>query len=334
MIRSRKRVYRFFWRGLFFIFLLLNAIAALHAWRFTHFSGTASVRAGTQLSFTEKLRYLFTGVPLQRPESRIHPPVEYETVRIQSNKVIECWYLPSPAAAPGTVLICHGYGGEKGGMLDKAMAFRQMGYHTMLVDFMGSGNSEGNQTTIGYKEAEQVRDCVQYLRAKNKGPVILFGTSMGAAAIMRAASKGWVQPDAMILECPFGTMYETVAARFRQQSAPVFPMAGLLVFWGGLENGFWAFGHNPEAYAQSIRCPALLIWGEKDIKVGRAETDRIFINLQGPKDSLLIAGAGHENYLNRFRGLWMQKVATFLSAHAGETSPGPASQQRLKTAHH
>jgi len=79
-------------------------------------------------------------------------------------------------------------------------------------------------------------------------------------------------------------MYKTVCARFRSMNAPTFPMAGLLVFWGGLQNGFWAFGHNPTEYAKKINCPTLLMYGQQDDKVSRAEIDEIFANLAGQKE--------------------------------------------------
>jgi alpha-beta hydrolase superfamily lysophospholipase len=91
-----------------------------------------------------------------------------------------------------------------------------------------------------------------------------MGTSMGAAAILKYLDDGGTQPAGIIIECPYGTMYETVCARFKMVGAPTFPMAAFLVFWGGLENGFWAFGHNPATYARSVQCPALLIYGGKD----------------------------------------------------------------------
>ena len=48
---------------------------------------------------------------------------------------------------------------------------------------------------------------------------------------------------------------------------PCFPMAYLLVFWGGTINGFNAFNHNPQNYASQVKCPVLLMYGLKDDKV-------------------------------------------------------------------
>ena len=108
-------------------------------------------------------------------------------------------------------------------------------------------------------------------------------------------------------------MYKTTAARFRNMNAPSFPMAGLLVFWGGVQNGFQAFSHNPEEYAKAVKCPALLLYGEKDLNVSRKETDNIYKNLAGIKYLHLFPQAGHENYLTRFKEEWRNSVFPFLN---------------------
>lgn len=198
-------------------------------------------------------------------------------------------------------------------MLDKAAFFDGLGYDCFLVDFMGSGDSEGNTTTVGFKEAEQVKTAFDYLKNKGVHNIYLFGTSMGAAAIMKTIHDYDLKPKAILIECPFGSMYETVCARFRNIHAPVFPMAGLLVFWGGIQNGFWAFGHNPADYAKKIDCPTLLMYGNRDKNVSREETDAIFTNLQGPKTLKIFELAGHENYLGgKYKTAWMEAVIPFL----------------------
>lgn len=218
-------------------------------------------------------------------------------------------------SAVGTIILFHGYGGEKSSMLDKADEFLKMGYNTMLVDFMGAGGSEGNGTTIGYKEAEEVKDCYEYTVKSGSSNIHLFGTSMGAVAIMKAISNYHIIPASVILECPFGTMYKTVCARFKLMHVPSFPMASLLVFWGGVQNGFWAFSHNPEEYAKQISCPALLLYGEKDEKVSRDEINIIYENLKGEKKLVTYPLAGHENYLIRYKEKWTKDVHDFMHAN-------------------
>ncbi len=111
-------------------------------------------------------------------------------------------------------------------------------------------------------------------------------------------------------------MYQTTCARFRQMGVPCFPMAGLLVFWGGVQNGFWGFSHNPQAYAKQVKFPVLLLYGEKDAEVSREETDKIYANLAGKKRLSTYPEAAHENYLKRYKKQWQEDVTSFLQTTA------------------
>jgi len=300
-------------RSIVLIFIFMNTIAAFHAYRFTHFNNSTieKTKISEKLSLGQRIKILIFGVSNPRPENDIVPNVAFETLKIKSNKVIECWRIKADKSK-GTVILFHGFGGCKSSLLDKSAVFHKLGYSTLLVDFMGSGGSEGNQTTIGYFEALQVKSCFDFMKEKGEENLYLFGTSMGAVAIMKAISDFNLEPTGIIIECPFGTMYETVCARFRTLGAPVFPMAGLLVFWGGLQNRFWAFGHNPSEYAKKIKCPVLLLYGAKDEKVSKKEIDKIFSNLTGRKILKTYKYAGHENYLIKYRKEWTEDVSKFL----------------------
>lgn len=76
-------------------------------------------------------------------------------------------------------------------------------------------------------------------------------------------------------------------------------MAGLLVFWGGIQNGYWAFDHNPAEYAKGVKCPVLLMYGNMDKKVSLEEKELIFSNLAGHKELKIYPEAGHESYLTK-----------------------------------
>ena len=284
---------RFLW-FLLFLFLIANVVAFMHAYKFTHFSNSSIERTSNHLSGFEKLKIAFTGVNNPRPINTQQPAHPFEIIRIKSNKELECWFIKANNAK-GTIIVFHGYVGEKSSMLDKANQFLTLGYNTLLVDFMGCGGSEGNTTTVGFIEEEEVKDCYEYLVKNHFQKISLFGTSMGAVAVMKAINDYNLKPTSIIIECPFGSMYQTVCKRFQMQGLPTFPMAGLLVFWGGVQNNFWAFSHNPTQYAKSIHCPTLLLYGEKDKKVSRNEINSIFQNIPGRKQLVTYPLAGHSN---------------------------------------
>lgn len=288
-------------------------MAIFHAYKFTHFGNNneSKTKSAGQLTTGQKIQTIFFGVNNPRPTNNIFPSQHYETIKLKSNREIECWYIHAKNPK-GTIILFHGFGGSKASLLGKSDLFLNMGYNTLLVDFMGSGGSEGNQTTIGFLEAEQVKTSFDFIAKKTDDNVYLFGTSMGAVAIMKAIKDFKLTPKGIILECPFGTMYQTVCARFNTMRVHTFPMAGLLMFWGGVENGFWAFGHNPKDYAKNITCPTLLLYGEQDEKVSREEINEIFSNLRGIKQLKTYPLAGHENYLARYKSEWIKDIAGFL----------------------
>ncbi len=309
----KKIIKRIGW-GLLIIFILLNIIAFFHAYKFTHFGDNTLVRTRDpkELTFIRRIKSLAFGINNPRPTNGQFPTKPFETIRLKSNKTIECWLMKTENAK-GTVVLFHGFAGEKSSLMEKSDIFQELGYNTLLVDFMGSGGSEGNQTTIGFFEAAEVKTCFDYLKSSGENKIYLWGTSMGAVAIMKAIRDYNIQPTGIMIECPFGSMYETVCARFRLMNAPTFPMAGLLVFWGGLQNNFWAFGHNPTEYAKNITCPTLLLYGELDNKVSRAEIDEIFANIKAEKVLKTYPLAGHENYLGKYEREWKTDITNFLS---------------------
>ncbi|HEY0029778.1 MAG TPA: alpha/beta hydrolase, partial [Bacteroidia bacterium] len=162
MKNKRKFLKRFLWT-IAIVFLLMNVIAIFHSYRLTHFvdSNVEKTKDARKLSTGEKIATLIFGVNNPRPTNTKLPSGEFEVVNLNSNKKIECWSIKTEGAK-GTVIIFHGFAAAKSSMLDKAEVFKEQGYNTLLVDFMGSGGSEGNQTTIGFAEAEEVKTCYDY----------------------------------------------------------------------------------------------------------------------------------------------------------------------------
>jgi uncharacterized protein len=296
--------------------VLVNVIAFMHARAFTHYA-TGGARTGPPeaLSRWHRAKVLLTGVTLPRPENLVTPAefgLPFTTHTIAEGAVtLEAWHVPADDAR-GLVLLFHGNGGCKSGLLREAAAFRKMGYAALVVDFRGSGGSSESTTTIGVQEADDVAAAVRF--ARDQWPeqrLVLFGQSMGAAAILRAVANG-TAADAIVLECPFDRLLTTVEHRFELMGVPAFPFARLLMFWGGAQNGFDAFAHNPVEYATKVHCPALLMHGGQDRLVRTAEAEAIYAALPGPKQWELFADAGHQSYCFHDPNRWAAVVGTFL----------------------
>ena len=296
------------------VFFLFNIVAYNHAQKFTRY-GEPSPRKRTnldKLSGIEKVGVVLSGISNPKPQNDSVPHVAYETIKLGIERKLEAWLLKADSSQ-GTVLAFHGYSGNKSSLVKQSEIIRDLGWNVLIVDFYGCGNSDGYETTIGVKEAIDVKTCFDYVDSTSEQPIILYGVSMGAAAIMKAVSEKNVEPNKIILECPFGNMRSAVAARVSAMGAPTIPFTDLFMFWGGVQNGFWAYDHNPEDYAKEIKVPTLLMYGEKDKRVPRSETDLIFQNLGGEKRLVTFPESGHESYLNKYKTEWTKAVGDFLN---------------------
>ena len=312
-LKRRRRL----WLALAVLLLVVaaNVVAFNHAWRFTHFSAEPGPHTANpeQLGFAEKLWVLATGIRNPKPRNGKSPAFFFQDVSISSaNGKLAGWYCPVEEAK-GTVALFHGYASDKSKLLTEATYFRRLGYSVLLTDFAGNGGSEGYRTTVGYQEAADVQAVVQWLRERQpEARLVLYGNSMGAVAILRAESELAVKVDANLVECPYGSMLQTAQNRFRSMGVPPFPMANLLVFWGGVQNGFWAYDLSAERYAKTIKTPTLLMWGEADPRVTGEETDAIYAALAGPKQRRDFPGSGHEPYWRKHRAAWESAIWEFL----------------------
>ena len=290
-----------------------------------HFNvGNLRTKEPEKLTLGQKAKVLLCGVNIPRPQTSVSPsnlgPATI-SIRLDCTNGIKlgAWYCVGQGDKP-LVILFHGYTGEKSGTLPEAKAFLEMGLSVLLVDFRGSGDSSESYTTLGFDEAEDVAAAVRYARAHLPLPeVVLYGQSMGAAAILRAVDRCGVRPDAIIVEAVFDKMLNTVRHRFELMGVPSFPSAELLVFWGGHQAGFNGLGHNPAQYATGVNCPILFLHGTADSRAHIEEARRVFAAVPGPKRFKEFPAVGHEASVLRFPDEWNETVRHFLGEVENKT---------------
>ena len=73
-------------------------------------------------------------------------------------------------------------------MVRRAEFLRQAGYSTLLIDFQGTGESEGKAITFGWRERFDVLAAVNYLKAQSPNQRIgVIGVSPGGGNAARDA---------------------------------------------------------------------------------------------------------------------------------------------------
>ncbi len=300
-------------------FAAFNVLAWHQARALTHFErGAARTPPPQFLSVTDKARLLLTGPTVPRPENRrdlsaLGLTSETYTFPGSRGVPLEAWLMrAAEQPSRGLALGFHGHADCKSSQLPAAKQLWRLGWDVLLVDFYGSGGSGGTDTTIGWREAEDVTAAVTWARSRGEWKrMVAYGESMGAASILKAAHDGPLPVDGVMLACPFDRLSRTVQHRFSMMNVPPFPAAHILLFWGGVQGGFDAFAHNPAEFAHAVRQPALLMNGGRDPWVRREEAQAVFDALAGPKQLKWFEDLGHESFLKR-RDEWVTAVGRFL----------------------
>ena len=293
------------------LFIIINILIIIQAYGFTHFRENTS-----QTDFKPGFSTLFTGVKIPKPKTQEYPKIKYQTLKIPAgqNRFLEAWLLQPSTTSKGLVILFHGFRAEKSSMLDRAYVLLNLGYKIMLVDFPAAGNSYGTQNTMGYYEADSVKQSYEYAwKELNEKNIILGGFSMGAVAIIKAQHDYNLNVKALILEAPYGKMID--ASKVRLQKIPYIgiPFSYLITFWGGIINGYDAFSMNPEEYNKQVFTPTLLLCGGQDPRIPVDESERIFNNSGSKiKEFKVFPKSYHHSYLEKYPTEWKETVQKFL----------------------
>jgi hypothetical protein len=301
-------------KGFLIAFILLNVIVICHAYKFSHFydAGEINIKKKEDKNGWDITKEMLFGINAVKQQN-ITPDSAVKTFYLTTKNglKLEAWEFDADSAI-GTVALFHGHGSKKSSLLPEAYFFRKLGYNTVLLDFRAHGGSQGNNCTIGYKEAEDVKLVYDYIAVKGEKNIILYGASLGAATITKSIRDYRLTPSRIILDMPFGELSAAVTGRLKMMGLPAQPLGGMLTFWGGLENGFWAFNHKPYVYARNIECPVLLQRGMLDSRVTQAETDLIYQNIHTPKTMVLYDSSAHESLYKKEPEKWSAAVTEFL----------------------
>jgi pimeloyl-ACP methyl ester carboxylesterase len=131
---------------------------------------------------------------------------------------INGWFIPSSKAlsqASGSVqeakpsqerkamILCHGYPFDKGNILPM-FKFLHSDYDLLLFDFRAMGESDGNLSTAGYLEKEDIHSAINFLENRGFKKIGLLGLSMGGATVLMASGDPRIQT--VVADSPYASM--------------------------------------------------------------------------------------------------------------------------------
>jgi alpha-beta hydrolase superfamily lysophospholipase len=209
---------------------------------------------------------------------------------------LAAWYIPGESGQPA-IFIAHGVGANKQNLLPVAAEMHKAGYPVMMLDFRAHGDSEGALTTLGMREAEDVKAALAWLRQRHPDrPICGIGYSMGAAALLQASADGSVC-DSYVLDSAFARLENS--ARHTMASyyfpAPIIePWWQTSRLWGWGIVGFDLQTLQPEQHVGALADrPMLLIHGKEDRTTSFTDSVRLQEMTGGKAELWLVDGAGH-----------------------------------------
>ena len=295
--------------------LAVNASAFLHARAFTTFvEASERTPPPEELTLGQAAWTVLTGVRVPRPQARLRPAdwglAGRERTIDGPLGTLEVWVL---GGGPGVVILVHGYAGERSETLPTAQRLVDAGFTVVAPNLRGSGGSSGGQTSLGWSEAEDVAAVVRWVGAEwgDHRPV-LYGFSMGGAAVIGAVARHGAPCRAIVVESTFDRLDRTVAHRFEAMGLPRRGLSDVLLFWGGMQQGFDAWAVAPVLDASRVHVPALVVAGTEDRRV-RPEDSRALVAAFGSEANLLLVdGLAHAQVARAKPDVWDEEVRPFL----------------------
>lgn len=250
------------------------------------------------------------------------PALPFEAVAFASADGVRLagWWIPAaPAEVRGTVIFLHGYGDSKDQVLPLVPFLHDAGYHVLAFDFRAHGQSEGDETTVGLVEVDDVRGALAFVAQKDRAAyehVALLGYSMGAAAAINTAAID-ESVDVAIADSAFATL-ENIASNSITAftDLPKYPFGPLSVVFAGWMVGKDVSENAPVEAIRSAMAPTLVIQGLDDTIAYPAEDGEAIAREAPPGSRLwLVPGAAHVQAHAIAPQEYESRVLTFLEAN-------------------
>jgi uncharacterized protein len=201
------------------------------------------------------------------------------------------WRCRGAGVRLGTLVYLHGIADNRGSAVGIVRRFAQRGFDVIAYDSRAHGGSGGSACTYGFFEKQDLRLVLDTIQ---QGPIVLMGTSLGAAVALQEAGQD-DRIGAVVAAETFSDL-RTVAI----ERAPFFFTMGTIeraFEVAESEAHFKVEAVSPEAAARTISAPVLLIHGSTDHETPPAHSRRVFEALHGRKQLILVPGAGHNQSL-------------------------------------
>ena len=247
------------------------------------------------------------------------------------------WWIPGPRTSDLTVILAHGYGGNR---LDASVpgsavmrALHDMGANVLTFDFRAEGRSAGTLVSIGEFEVRDLLGAIRYAHRTHPAAsrkVVLLGFSMGASVALMAGEAD-PRVNGVIADSPFAALEPYLDANLPVWThLPAVPFNAVILAIVPILTGIDPAKVDPEAHMRAFGTrPVLLIAGTADHTIPDSNTYAL-VHAVGPGQNVrtwLVLGAHHVGAFRTDTAGYLAHLHAFLYAidPAVGLAPSPAA---------
>src|ERR1700678_884862 len=228
----------------------------------------------------------------------------------------EGFFFPGLRGAP-TIIVCHGYGSQRSDVLTLVSALQDQQFNVFLFDFAGHGNNPPG-TTLGYREAGELRAAIQALSTRDDvdpSRFGLWGVDMGGYVVLEVATTD-PRVRAFIVDDAYSDPRIFVQSEVKKSGLTILPLVGKFSDIGFRVMNY-QFKSQPPVNAQLVRTKGVpkLFFVSEDRQVLATETMNLFNRAPDPKQVIrtnaaysVMSDDSRKNYETQVVGFFLQNL--------------------------
>ncbi len=209
------------------------------------------------------------------------------------------------ANSKSLIILVHGYTGDKSewGRFDKtAEALNKLNYNVLAFDFSGCGESDNDSLTVD-KQIDDLKSAIKFVLDKGLIKIGLLGLSLGGLISLKVYNKNI---KTIVLWAPVTNKQDFTTKNFTEEQLKELKEKGFITKTRdkGVRKIFITDKQmfedrkhiNQEELLKNVKCPVLIIHGDKDDRVPLKDSKKAIKYLSKESKLEIIKGADHGFY--------------------------------------
>ena len=287
-----------------------------------------ALKRGTNADDAVKKTLNTTPTPAEETESILRRAAAQwrEGIKVQELELtstdglaLKGYLYPNNTASHRYVILMHGFQDTHVFMEPFAVPYYEDGFHVFIIDQRAHGASEGDYTTMGWKEQDDLRGWIsKLLELDPQAEFLLHGVSMGASSILLCAGSDLPgEVKGIVSDCAYSSLWKEYEGKLHEMfHLPAAPLLITAELAARITPGVPIHRVNPVEAVKCNHVPVLFIHGEADDYNPVWMAYELYLHNAGEEKALLmIPSARHARSIFTDYDRYVNAVRNFEKMH-------------------